>query len=456
MSKNNCEAKRCKVGGQAVMEGVMMKSPKGIAMAVRTGDGSIVSEYKPAESKIKKGTFLGTPVIRGVAAFIDSMVTGMKTLTRSAELYGEDISNEEPSKFEKFLAEKLGKSVEDIAIGIGVILAIVLSIFLFFYLPVQGADLILHNDYAQQIAQIESQMQSAPANAAQLSEQLAVLQGKYESMEIWRSLLEGGLRLIVFLGYILFCSLLKDIRRVFMYHGAEHKVISCYEAGDVLTPECAMKHKRLHPRCGTNYLFLVMAISIVIFTALTAVFPINWIENRVLRIIARMAVRILLLPVVAGVSYEVLQAAAKSDNLLCRIVRAPGMALQLITTREPTVDMIEVALCSFKLAMESIGEDVDIPGMEDTESNRETQEQTAQQNGDTQNVQAMTAQGTQNAQSAQVRTAQETQDAQSAQAMTAQEMQDEQMAQTRTAQGTQNVQSAQIQKTSAEQSANNV
>lgn len=379
MSKKDCNVKRCKVGGQAVMEGVMMKSEKGIAMAVRTGDGEIVSEYTPKESKTKKGTFCGLPIIRGVVAFVDSLSTGMKTITRSAEFYGEDLSSEEPSKFEKFLSEKLGKSVEDVAIAIGVILAIVLSVVLFVYLPVQGADLILHNDYGAEIEVLEKLPQT-PETAAQI----ASLASKSESLEIWRSLIEGGLRLIIFLGYILLCSLLKDIKRVFMYHGAEHKTIACYEAGDPLTPEYAMRHSRLHPRCGTNYMFLVMAISIVVFTLFSALLPMNFIENGILRIAARMGVRILFLPIVAGISYEVLQAAAKSDNLLCRIVRAPGMGLQLITTREPTPDMIEVALCSFKLAMQSIGEEVEIPEectqTKDTDNEKPCEDETDRQN----------------------------------------------------------------------------
>lgn len=370
--QKECNIKRCKVGGQAIMEGVMMKSQKGIAMAVRTGDGSIVSEYKPCEPKTKKGTFFGLPIVRGVVSFIDSLVVGMKTITRSAELYGEDLSSEEPSKFEKFLAEKLGKSVEDIAIAIGVVLAIVLSMFLFVYLPVQGADLILHNDYKQDIEELEHERAALYEKGGNISaedkerindinNELALISEKNDIVEIWRSLIEGSLRLVIFIAYILLCSLMKDIKRVFMYHGAEHKTISCYEAGDELTPENAMKHSRLHPRCGTNYMFLVMAISIVIFTLISALFPVNFIANRFLRILARLGIRLLLLPLVAGISYEVLQAAAKSDNLLCRIVRAPGMGLQLITTREPTPDMIEVALHSFKLAMQSIGEEVEIP-----------------------------------------------------------------------------------------------
>ena len=374
--KNVCNTKRCKVGGQAIMEGVMMKSEKGIAMAVRQSDGSIVSEYTPCEPKTKKGTFFGLPIIRGVVSFIDSLAVGMKTLTRSAELYGEDMSSEEPSKFEKFLSEKLGKSAEDIAIFLGVILAIGLSLLLFIYLPVQGADLILSNDYADRIKQVEAERADLTDSLEieKADREIELLSEKSHNMEIWRSLIEGVLRLVIFIGYILLCSCMKDIKRVFMYHGAEHKTISCYEAGDELTPECAMKHSRLHPRCGTNYMFLVMAVSILIFTFLSALFPINFITNRVLRILARLGIRLLLLPLVAGVSYEILQAAAKSDNLLCRIVRAPGMGLQLITTREPTPDMIEVALHSFKLAMQSIGENVDIPYIEkkeDEENNSE-------------------------------------------------------------------------------------
>ena len=329
--QKSCTPKRCKVGGQAVMEGVMMKSENGIAMAVRKSDGKIISEYTPTNNKPKKGSFKAWPVVRGVVAFIDSLKTGMNTITRSAELYGESFEEEEPSKFEKFLAEKLGKSAEDIAIAIGVILAIALSCFLFVYLPVQGADLILHTD------------------------------STVHNYEIYRSLIEGGIRLLIFIGYILLCSCIKDIKRVFMYHGAEHKTISCYEAGDELTPENAMKHSRLHPRCGTNYLFLVMAVSIVVFTVISAFIPFNFVTNRALRIILRLIIRLAFLPVVAGISYEILQAAAKSDNILCKIVRAPGMGLQLITTKEPTEDMIEVALCSFKLAMQSIGEEVTIP-----------------------------------------------------------------------------------------------
>ena len=303
--------KVCTVGGQAVMEGVMMKSPTGIAMAVHKPDGTIATQYKPQKSRAQKGTFLGLPIVRGVVAFVDSLSVGMGTLTESAKLIGEEI-DEEPTKFEKWLAEKLGKSVESVIMGFAVILAVCLAVGLFFVLPTLISSLLL---------------------------------GASEVASVWKSLTEGLVRLLIFLGYILLCSRVKDVRRVFMYHGAEHKTIACYEAEEPLTPENAMKHSRLHPRCGTNYLFLVMAVSILFFAV------VGWNSN----FFVRLATRLVFLPVVAGLSYEVLRFAAKYDNLFTRIIRAPGMGLQYITTKEPTPDMIEVAITAFELAMDPEG-----------------------------------------------------------------------------------------------------
>lgn len=291
------------------MEGVMMKSPTGVALAVRCADGTIATRYDNWTTKAQKGTFWGLPIIRGVVTFIESLTTGMNTLTESAKLAGEDIE-EEPTKFEKWLSEKLGKSVESIVIGLAVILAIALSVGLFFLLPLGISSLIF---------------------------------GKAASVAgVWKSLTEGLVRLIIFIGYLLLCSRIKDVKRTFMYHGAEHKTIACYEAEEELTPENAAKHSRLHPRCGTNYLFLVMAVSILFFAA------IGWNAN----FAVRLAMRIAFLPVVAGLSYEVLRFAARHDNWLTRIIRAPGMALQRITTKEPTPDMLEVAIAAFNLAMD--------------------------------------------------------------------------------------------------------
>lgn len=302
-------AKVCSIGGQAVMEGVMMKSPTGVAMAVRRADGTIATSYDNWTTRAKKGTFLGLPIIRGVVTFIESLSTGMMTLTESAKLAGEDI-DEEPTRFEKWLSEKLGKSVESVVVGIAVLLAVVLSVGLFFLLPLGISSLIFGG--------------------------LADVAG------VWKSLTEGLIRLIIFIGYIMLCASIKDVKRTFMYHGAEHKTIACYEAEEELTPDNAMKHSRLHPRCGTNYLFLVMAVSILFFAA------IGWNASFALRLVMRIA----FLPIVAGLSYEVLRFAAKYDNAFTRIIRAPGMALQRITTKEPTEDMLEVAITAFNLALD--------------------------------------------------------------------------------------------------------
>ena len=302
-------AKVCSIGGQAVMEGVMMKSPTWVAMAVRRADGTIATSYDNWTTRAKKGTFLGLPIIRGVVTFIESLSTGMTTLTESAKLAGEDI-DEEPTRFEKWLSEKLGKSVESVVVGIAVLLAVVLSVGLFFLLPLGISSLIFGG--------------------------LADVAG------VWKSLTEGLIRLIIFIGYIMLCASIKDVKRTFMYHGAEHKTIACYEAEEELTPDNAMKHSRLHPRCGTNYLFLVMAVSILFFAA------IGWNASFALRLVMRIA----FLPIVAGLSYEVLRFAAKYDNAFTRIIRAPGMALQRITTKEPTEDMLEVAITAFNLALD--------------------------------------------------------------------------------------------------------
>ncbi|MEA5048885.1 MAG: DUF1385 domain-containing protein [Eubacteriales bacterium] len=299
--------KRSSVGGQAVMEGVMMRTASGgIALAVRKADGTIETEYSPKKDT-GKNPILKWPVVRGVVAFVDSLAVGMKMMTRSAELYGEAVE-EEPSRFEKWLAKKTGKDVMDIAIVVAIVFAVALAIGLFVLLP-------------SLITQFVPWKEGAP--------------------RIWKSLTEGFVRLLIFLGYISAISLMKDIRRVYMYHGAEHKTIACYEHEAPLTPENAMKYSRLHARCGTNYLFLVMAVSILFFAMLP------YAENLALRVLTRL----IFLPLVAGLAYEVLKLAASSDALWARIIRAPGLGLQYLTTREPEPAMLEVAIRAFELAI---------------------------------------------------------------------------------------------------------
>lgn len=306
-------SKVCTVGGQAVMEGVMMKSPTGIAMAVRKPDGTIATQYKPQKSRAQKGTFLGLPIVRGVVAFVESLSVGMGTLTESAKLIGEEI-DEEPTKFEKWLAEKLGKSVESVIMGFAVILAVCLAVGLFFVLPTLISSLLL---------------------------------GASEVASVWKSLTEGLVRLLIFLGYILLCSRVKDVRRVFMYHGAEHKTIFCYENGLPLTVENVRPQKRFHPRCGTSFLILVLLVGIVIAIFIPTNIP----------IIARVLIKLACIPLVVGIGYELIKLAGRKDNWFTRIISAPGMWLQHLTTREPDDSMIECAIA----AMEKVipGDDSD-------------------------------------------------------------------------------------------------
>lgn len=261
--------RKCAVGGQAVMEGVMMKSDKGIAMAVRRADGKIVASYKNQVSKAQKGTFWGLPVIRGVVALVESLTTGMSTTMDSAKMYGEDaFADEEPTKFEKWLAKTFGKSVENIAITVALVLGVALAVGLFVLLPQLVSSMIFG-----------------------------------QTKSLWRSLVEGVLRVGIYIGYLFGCSCIKDMKRLFMYHGAEHKTIACYEAEDELVPARAKKYSRLHPRCGTNYLFLVMAISILFLTVIDAVFIYGFkfeIQNSILEFLFRFGVRIICIPLIAG------------------------------------------------------------------------------------------------------------------------------------------------------------
>lgn len=314
--------KRTDIGGQAVIEGVMMRSEKGTALVVRRGDGSLAKEFHHKRTRYKKGSFPTWPVVRGVYAFFNALSDGMNITTRAAEMLGEE--EEEPSKFEKWLAKRFNKSAMDIVKWVAIVLAVVLAIGLFFLLPIGIISL------------------------------LELIFGKMSA--VWSAVVQGLVRLAIFLLYIYGISKIKDIRRVFMYHGAEHKTIACYEVQLPMTPENAAKCTRLHPRCGTNYLFLTMAVSIIVTTVVSALctlipgFTVWHDASKLNSFLFRLARIVLILPI-AGISYEVLKAAAKHENLFCRIVRAPGLALQHLTTKEPTEDMLEVAIASFELAL---------------------------------------------------------------------------------------------------------
>jgi uncharacterized protein YqhQ len=314
-NKKKCPAGGKGIGGQAVIEGVMMMGRNLYALAVRTPDNTIAVEKVPITPASKKCALLGLPLVRGVVSFINSLVIGMKVISRSAELAGlDDLEvSEEDSKFEKWLAEKCGDKLSDYIIYFSVVIAIIFSIAIFMVLPTFLGGLI---------------------TSATGLENLTVgtrLRGG----------VEGIVRIVIFIGYILLVAQMKDIKRVFMYHGAEHKTINCFESDEELTVENVRKHTRLHKRCGTSFLMFVMIVSFVVFF---------FINTKVLYL--RIISRILLVPVIAGISYEIIKWAGRHDNWLVKIVSAPGLALQLITTSEPTDDMIEVAIASVKAVLE--------------------------------------------------------------------------------------------------------
>ena len=288
---------RIYIGGQAVIEGVMMKNKDQYAVAVRKPDQTIETKVEIYESLGERIPFFRIPIVRGVVNFIESLVIGMKTLTYSASFYEEDEETHKDSQAEK-AAKKGG---EGILMFFSVMISVILAVGLFILLPAWISEYIRRG--------IDNNVVVA--------------------------LLEGVIRLAIFLLYVFAISQMKDIKRVFMYHGAEHKTINCLEAGVPLTPENVMKFSRFHKRCGTSFLFLVMIISILFFMVIN-------VDSAVLRIV----LRLLLVPVIAGVSYEVLRLAGKNDSLIIKIISAPGLWVQRMTTREPELDMLEVAIAS--------------------------------------------------------------------------------------------------------------
>ena len=301
------KVKKTSIGGQAVLEGVMMRGKTGVATAVRDSDGAIRLEAQRIAPPEKRNFFVKLPIIRGAVNFFSSLVTGTKVLMRSAEVYGGD--DEEPSKFEKWLAKTFKIDITDVVLFFGVALGLVFSIALFFVLPT-----VLGNLFSK----------------------------AFPELVVVRNLIEGVIRILIFVGYVLFTSLLKDIRRTFMYHGAEHKTITCYEKGWELTVENVKKCRRVHDRCGTTFMFFVMLVSILVYSVFGAIFPaIN--ENIWLRILSR----VVLLPFIAGLSYELLKLLAKTDSPLVLPLKIPGLLLQKLTTKEPDDGMMEVAIAAF-------------------------------------------------------------------------------------------------------------
>jgi len=289
------------------MEGVMMLAPDQMAIAVRSDDGKIHLRTRARKKAADKYKFLGWPVIRGVVNFGSQMYMGMKTLMESAEMSG--MEGEEPSEFEKKAAKFLHMTPDDFMMTSAVVIAVLLTVGLFFVIPTA----------------IESALK------------------KVIESRLLLNLIGGVIRMGMFLGYVALVARLKEIRRVFEYHGAEHKSIFCYEAGEELTVENARKYTTLHPRCGTSFLVFVMTISILMFTLFGADTG---------NVLIRVGSRLLLLPVVAGLSYELLKWLGRAqDNMLVRVLKWPGLMTQKLTTKEPSDDMLEVALTSLKASL---------------------------------------------------------------------------------------------------------
>ena len=304
------------IGGAAVMEGVMMRGPFKIATAVRKPDGEIAMEEKDVASFVVKYKLNKIPIVRGIFSFFESMVTSITALMYSADfvdLEGEE--EEEPGKFDAWLERTFGDKLKTVVIWVSILISLVFSIGLFMLLPTFIAGLFR----------------------------------RWIGSTVILNLIEGAIKIAIFLGYLTLVSFEKDIKRVFQYHGAGHKTIFCYESGLPLTVENVREQKRLHPRCGTSFLILVMIISILVFSLL----PGSTWNHLALRILYRL----LLLPVVAGLSYEAIKWAGRSDGAVTRIISWPGMMLQKITTREPDDSMIEVAITSMTAVIPEDKED---------------------------------------------------------------------------------------------------
>ena len=303
----DAQGKKIIVGGQAVMEGVMMQGPERVAIAVRRPDNSIVYKLKPAKNLSKKYPFLKWPVIRGVVNFVMMLYLGMGTLTESTEMSGQML--EEPSPFEKKLAKALRMKPDDVVMLAAVVIALVLAVGMFFVLPTL----------------------------------LEALVRRYFVNRLAINALGGAIRIMIFIGYVLAVSRISEIKRVFRYHGAEHKSVHCFESGGEISVKNAQAFTTLHPRCGTSFLLIVMVISILIFMLL---------GSNSANVFARVLSRLALLPLVAGVSYEILRALGRADQSpLMRALKWPGMMLQRLTTAEPDDGMVEVAQVALRAAL---------------------------------------------------------------------------------------------------------
>ena len=316
-NKNECvSAEGCrlgKVGGQAVLEGVMMKAGNRTVTTCRKEDGSIVVNDDSFISVRKKHKILNIPILRGVINFVEMIALSFKTLEASADALGIE---EEEGKAEKWLKKHFGVGLIDVLMVVAMILGVALSLFLFMFLPNFVAELV--------------------------NKLVVYLGGK--PLGPWLAAVSGVMKVLIFLGYLWLVTLMPDIKRTFMYHGAEHKTIACFEAGDELTPENAMKHKRFHPRCGTSFMFFMILIGIIIGFVVRSLIPGK-------SVLVYTGIGLLTLPLLMGIGFEFIMFAGKHDNFFTRMLSAPGLWVQRLTTKEPTEDMLQIAIISTKCAL---------------------------------------------------------------------------------------------------------
>lgn len=302
------ECFKTSVGGQALMEGIMMRGPKKICVAVRKPDGEIDLTMED----VKHHKWQKIPFVRGAFSMIENLVLGYRYLMHSAEVSMPEEEQEEPGKLDKWLKEHTGPKFQNFLMGLAAVMGGMLAIVLFMVLPTAIVGGVNH----------------------------------FVNLGWGKVLLEGVLKIVMFVIYLFLCTRMKDIHRVFEYHGAEHKTIACYEAGEELTVENIRRHCRFHPRCGTSFMILVLIVSILLFSVLP------WSSTGL-----RVFLKLLLLPVVMGISYELIKLAGRYDNLATRIISAPGLWLQRLTTFEPDDSMIEVAIAAVKPVLPSRPED---------------------------------------------------------------------------------------------------
>lgn len=333
MKKKKTQTKYGSVGGQALMEGIMMNGPEGKAMALRLPDGSISVEKKTFTSIKDKNKFFGIPMVRGIVNFVEALIFGYKCLMESAEKTGMDVEEEENmSKLDRWISDHFGEKMMKVIGAISMVLGFALAFALFVWMP------------------------------SFLFDAINKLTG--ERITMLRTIFEGLLRIIIFVIYMFAVSKMKEIKRVYMYHGAEHKSIFCYESGEEMTVENVRKQSRFHPRCGTSFIFVMIILSILVSSVVALVFP-SLTQIRPVWI----CVKLLIMPIVMGLGYEFIRYAGKHDNLFVKILSAPGLWMQRITTAEPDDSMIEVGIAAINAVIPHNDEEKEnIDKVEETEN----------------------------------------------------------------------------------------